>query len=135
MKKIQVILLLIICSRYVQAQSDFDMQIDPKKLHGYLQQNKPAQQKITPLALLQVPGDTARYSHTIIQGDIYTLPQDHMPCLVPDKNVYGYNEPQVLRNQVQPFILKNVPLFINPKSGNTMPNAYREKPLVWEKKK
>ena len=134
MRNVIFIVPFIFCSQYVQAQSDFDMQINPKKLSEYLKKHKPLQQKITPLTALQLPADTARYSHTTVLGTIYALPQDRMPCLVPDKKVYGYNEPNLLLQQLQPFMLNNGTNSVNHAPGNTMPNAYQGKPLVWEKK-
>jgi len=35
-----------------------------------------------------------QFSHTLANGDnVYLLPQDHMPCVVPDMSQYNYNMP------------------------------------------
>lgn len=68
--------------------------------------------------------DTARYSHRTSKGNVYILPQDNMPCLVPDKQNVA-----AIPNLPSEKYLPNPSL----PSLNNMPNAFGQRQLIFEK--
>lgn len=64
--------------------------------------------------------DTAQFSHTTPQGDVFILAQDNMPCLKPGTNSYVINMPNANNS---------ASLFHQPKLIDQMPNGYNGKPF------
>lgn len=95
--------------------------LNMEKVKKYMQQNK----ALNPLQLRTSAFDnnTARFSHTTPQGNVFILPQDNMPCLKPDSTAFAYDMPRMVNGQG----LKKLPGLVN-----QMPNAYTGKPFVFE---
>ena len=124
MKKIFVIVLFTLCGQYLFAQAQPEMKPNLKKLNRYLYKDEPkdfiaGHWPLKPLTILNRSIDTARFSHTIPQGNVYKLSLDKMPCLRPDTTTYN--------DEMAEMLLLD----------NKIPNAIRGlfgKRLIWEKK-
>ena len=122
------IMLLVICFTCVQSFGQTP-KLNMDKVRKYMEQNRlfldtTAAKK--PTFLKRTPGynagaGPAAFSHTTSLGDVYILPQDNMPCLQPNTNLYRLSMPGAAT--------RLLPL-TRAQAINKMPNGYNEKPLL-----
>ncbi|MEO7311455.1 MAG: hypothetical protein ABIX01_13720 [Chitinophagaceae bacterium] len=99
------------------------------RLKKYMEQNRQQQgispdkfqKSLSPLLLRRSMFDTAQFSHTTPQGNVFVLPYDGIPCLKPGNSNLVFSMPNNLsRNSLNQ---QQEPV-------NQMPNAYTGKPLI-----
>jgi hypothetical protein len=89
MKKSIILILLSVAFIKISAQQP-KIGIDPENRSWNYKFMTPN----TTLNKSTVNSTSAQFSHTLPNGDkVYLLPQDHMPCIVPDASQYNYNMP------------------------------------------
>ncbi len=104
------------------------LKLDMDKVKKYLDQSKgqkgisptKPQKLLSPLLIKKSMFDTVRFSHTTAQGDVFVLPQDNMPCLKPNSNIYVNNMPNAITQSSTN----------EQNAAAQIPNAYQGRPLI-----
>jgi hypothetical protein len=121
-KNLLLVLLLVLCGTvWAQQQQVWVKPLEfgkasPKK-NNFRVNSSLKQALLTVLYANGFEWPEASYSHTTEQGDIYKLPVDNMPCLVPDISKSGF-----MPNSMPPFT-------------GYIPNAIQPWPIIPDQKR
>lgn len=136
MRMLLVAAALLSMSQFATAQLSSTPQVNSKKLHQLLKEREEKKAKAFQVTIADPvqASDTARYSHTTKNGNIYSLPQDKMPCLRPDSTL-AYRMPVAGNDNGRRLVIYNSKKLPPQPKAARLPNAYTGKSLVWEQPK